>query len=140
MAAEEGEGAAKATSKGRKAIISPLVPEKSKAHEESLNKGNSIDFNAQLDALKRRTEQEVPYTITQVEDAMYLDQANVVTLEFAYYQNDCEYSNFQAAEEHIDHRGTLMNDHTGQPADHLLGTQNYQASESTANEDSQFLR
>ena len=37
------------------------------------NTDKSIDFAAQLSALKRRTEADLPYTLTQVEDAMYLD-------------------------------------------------------------------
>lgn len=48
-----------------------------------------IDFDKHLEALKKRTELEIPYTTTQVEDAMYIDQNTIVTLEFHYYQNDC---------------------------------------------------
>ena len=33
----------------------------------------SIDFNAQLQHLKKRTESELPHTLSQVEDSMYLD-------------------------------------------------------------------
>lgn len=49
------------------------------------NTDKSIDFSAQLSALKRRTETDLPYTLTQVEDAMYLDQNSIVTLEYHYY-------------------------------------------------------
>ena len=48
-----------------------------------------IDFEQHLEALKKRTELEIPYTTTQVEDAMYIDQNTIMTLEFHYYQNDC---------------------------------------------------
>ena len=37
------------------------------------NTDKSIDFNAQLQALKKRTETELPHTLSQVEDFMYLD-------------------------------------------------------------------
>ena len=62
----------------------------------------SIDFKSQLDALKQRTEFNLPFTLSQVEDAMFLDQYHVVTLEFHYYQNDCKYSVLDAQIENID--------------------------------------
>ena len=34
----------------------------------------------------------LPYTATQAEDAMYINQQTVVTLEFHTYQTDCEYT------------------------------------------------
>ena len=49
------------------------------------NTDKSIDFNAQLQALKKRTECELPHTLSQVEDAMYLDQYNIIVLEYHYY-------------------------------------------------------
>jgi hypothetical protein len=48
-------------------------------------KAVQIDFAQHLTDLKARTESEVPYCMTQCEDAMYLDQHQVVTLEFHYY-------------------------------------------------------
>ena len=35
---------------------------------------------------------ELPYTITQAEDSMYLNQQYIVTLEYHYYQNGCTYT------------------------------------------------
>ena len=49
------------------------------------NTDRSIDFQAQLDALKKRTECSMPFTLSQVEDAMFFDQFYMVTLEFHYY-------------------------------------------------------
>jgi hypothetical protein len=37
------------------------------------NTDKAIDFQAQLNALKKRTETELPHTLTQTEDIMYLD-------------------------------------------------------------------
>ena len=37
------------------------------------NTDKSIDFSSQLEALKKRTETELPHTLTQVEDIMFLD-------------------------------------------------------------------
>lgn len=59
------------------------VPEDDQVVENNTDK--SIDFNAQLQALKKRTESELPHTLSQVEDAMYLDQYNIIVLEYHYY-------------------------------------------------------
>jgi hypothetical protein len=37
------------------------------------NTNKSIDFNAQFEAHKKRTESDLPFTLTQVEDAMFVD-------------------------------------------------------------------
>lgn len=72
------------------------------------NTDKSIDFSAQLSALKRRTETDLPYTLTQLEDAMYLDQNSIVTLEYHYYQNDCTYTKLQPCEERWNENGVLV--------------------------------
>lgn len=69
------------------------------------NTDKAIDFQAQLEALKRRTETELPHTLTQVEDIMYLDQYSVISLEYHYYQNDCKYLNMNPCNEHLDETG-----------------------------------
>lgn len=67
-------------------MVTSITAEKKRSNEEFQNNTHkSIDFSAQLKALKKRTEVDIPYTITQCEDAMYIDQAAVVTLEFHYY-------------------------------------------------------
>lgn len=70
----------------RNLVVTSITAEKKRSNEEFQNNTHkSIDFSAQLKALKKRTEVDIPYTITQCEDAMYIDQATVVTLEFHYY-------------------------------------------------------
>jgi hypothetical protein len=53
-------------------VIAPDVKEL--AHDEVLPPNRAIDFQRHMDDLKARTEIEIPYTVTQVEDAMYLDK------------------------------------------------------------------
>ena len=65
-------------------VIAPDAAEL--AHDRVLPPGRAVDFQAHMDDLKARTETEIPYTATQVEDAMYLDKTLVVTLEYHYYQ------------------------------------------------------
>ena len=73
--------------KSMKVTAEELNQSKSKVADDEIenNTDKSIDFSAQLSALKRRTETDLPYTLTQVEDAMYLDQNSIVTLEYHYY-------------------------------------------------------
>ena len=52
--------------------------------------------------LKKRTELDIPYVATQCEDAMYIDAHTVVTLEYHYYQNDCQYTQLSVIDEHLD--------------------------------------
>jgi hypothetical protein len=61
-------------------------------HDEVPPANKLIDFAKHMDDLKARTELEVPYCMTQCEDAMYLDKHSVVSLEYQYYQNGCKYS------------------------------------------------
>ena len=106
----------------RNVVAAPITAEKKRGIDEFTNNTHrSIDFSAELKALKRRTELDMPYTVTQCEDAMYIDQSTVVTLEFHYFQNDCKYTNLQPLNEHIDSHGKLV-DENGNDADHLLGT------------------
>lgn len=72
------------------------------------NTDKSIDFQAQLDAYKKRTQQELPFTLTQVEDAMFIDQYYLMTLEYHYYQNDSQYIQLQRLDESIDENGELV--------------------------------
>jgi hypothetical protein len=78
------------------------------------NTNKSIDFKSQLEGLKKRTEFDLPYTLTQVEDAMFLDQYHVLTLEFHYYQNDCKYSTLEPLNETIDKNGDLIDEQGNQ--------------------------
>ena len=48
-----------------------------------------------MEFYKERTEMTLPYTVTQVEDSMYLNQQYIVTLEYHYYQNDCVYNTLE---------------------------------------------
>lgn len=90
------------------------------------NKTNKlIDFNAQLQALKKRTENNLPFTLTQVEDCMYLDQYNILALEYHYYQNDCKYTHLAQCDEHINDQGIWL-DSDEKKVTHLLGTEKYQ--------------
>jgi len=66
-------------------VIAPDVAEL--AHDQVLPPDRAVDFQKHMDDLKARTETEIPFTMTQVEDAMYLDKTMVVTLEYHYYQN-----------------------------------------------------
>ena len=66
------------------------------------NTDKCIDFNAQIQAIKKQTETDLPYTLTQVEDAMYIDDRYLVTLEYIYYQCKCHYANLTPQIEYID--------------------------------------
>ena len=52
---------------------------------------------------------------------MFLDQYNVVTLEYHYYQDDCKYTYLDLCNEHWNEEGKLV-DADGEKVDHLLGT------------------
>lgn len=84
-----------------------------------------IDFHEKLLELKRTSMVDLPYTITQVEDAMYLDSQNVITLEYHYYQDDCKYTKLQALNEHIDVDGKIV-DENGKPVLNMLATEQFQ--------------
>lgn len=51
-----------------------------------------IDFNGELLNLQKNTETTLPYTMTQVADAMYLDQYAMITFEYHCYQTECLYT------------------------------------------------
>jgi hypothetical protein len=40
---------------------------------------------------RKHTEASCPYTILQVEDAMFIDQGKAISLEYIFYQKDGEY-------------------------------------------------
>ena len=103
------------------------------------NTDKSIDFNSQLEALKKRTETELPHTLTQVEDIMFLDQYSVIALEYHYYQNESKYYNLKPCNEHIDEEGVLVDEH-GQKVTHPLGTDKYQLKEGDIHPMSSFDR
>ena len=94
---------------------------KEKPKEEFTNtSGKSIDFSQNLKWLKKSTEIEFPYTLTQSEDIMFLDQTTAIATEFHYFNNDCIYTNFISYKENLIN-GELINE-DGEKADHLLGT------------------
>lgn len=92
-----------------------------KADDIPNNSGKSIDFEQQLKAYKERNEVDLPFTLTQVEDSMYIDQYQVVTLEYHYYQNDCEYHELERCDEFVNPEGKLCSI-DGEEAEHKLGT------------------
>lgn len=49
------------------------------------NTNRMIDFDFELKDLKKRTELDIPYISTMVEDAMYIDAHTIVTIEYHYY-------------------------------------------------------
>ena len=54
--------------------------------EEAPNYSDAkVDFNEQLNAHKKRTEKELPFTMTQINDVMYLDQFTIVSFEYHCY-------------------------------------------------------
>ena len=65
------------------------------------NTERTIDFDQELKELKQRTELDIPYVSTMCEDAMYIDPHTVVTIEYHYYQNDCQYTSLSVVDEHI---------------------------------------
>jgi hypothetical protein len=87
---------------------------------------------------------DLPFTLTQVEDAMYISQSRVVILEYHYYQTECQYSYLNRLNEHwVEEEGQLMLVNTEQNTKvvNQLGTQNYQNDEEKATKNiSQFER
>jgi hypothetical protein len=77
--------------------------------------------------------------LTQVEDAMFIDQYNVVTLEYHYYQNNCKYTHLEQCDEHIDESGKLV-DEDGEEVTHLLGSELYQQDHTKIHPMSAFSR
>ena len=47
--------------------------------------GETVNFQQDLDKLKKSNESQRPYTLTQVEDSMFVDKTKLVTLEYHYY-------------------------------------------------------
>lgn len=91
---------------------------------------NLIDFEKQLTEYKEHNEYRLPYTGTQVEDAMYINQKTVVTLEYHNFQNDSKY--FELEEQHEFQDGTRQNVRE----DNLLKTYLFEGA--AANSNSQF--
>ena len=46
------------------------------------NTDNRVDFNEHLIALKKRTERDLPYTMTQINDVMFIDQYTIMSFEY----------------------------------------------------------
>ena len=86
---------------------------------EANDNQQKIDFDQQLQAYKERTEMTLPYVATQVEDAMYLNQQHVVTLEYHYFQNDCIYSPLEKVDEKD------ISDHLPEKEKDIFGTKNF---------------
>lgn len=106
----------------REVDVSKII---NQSEEVENNTDKSIDFNAQLLNLKNRTECELPHTLTQAEDVMYLDQYNILTLEYHYYQNDTKYHNMLLCDEQLNEQGEFT-DIAGNKVQHLLATEKYQ--------------
>lgn len=86
-----------------------------------------VDFNEQLNALKRRTEKDLPYTVTQVNDVMYLDQFSIVAFEYHCYQPKVQYNKLGKLNQHINAEGVLVNQF-GIPIENYLRTHEFQKS------------
>jgi len=72
------------------------------------NTSKSIDFNSHYDAFKLRTECDLPFTLTQTEDAMFLEGNSMLTLEYHYFQNDCSYKKMEVMKEFFNDKGVLV--------------------------------
>jgi len=46
---------------------------------------SAIDFKKLLTKYRKRTEAEIPYTIQQVEDVMFVNDKVVIALEYIFY-------------------------------------------------------
>lgn len=56
-------------------------------------KANSIiDFDKMMMEYRKRTEFCMPYTFSQTEETMFIDEKKLVTIEYIFYQNDTKYS------------------------------------------------
>ena len=70
--------------KGLESFLNPVAPPD--LDDIIVNNTNeSIDFDQELKDLKKRTELDIPYVSTMTEDAMYIDQHTIVTIEYHYY-------------------------------------------------------
>ena len=47
-----------------------------------------IDFHGEIKKYQRRTQKELPYTIQQTEDAIFIDERRLVALEYIFYTKD----------------------------------------------------
>lgn len=52
---------------------------------------NKVDFQAQLNSFTKNIEIQLPYTMMQVNDVMYIDQFSLITFEYICYQTDVMY-------------------------------------------------
>lgn len=102
--------------------------EDDEAHQDESRRPRLIDFNEQLSDFKKRTEIDLPYTLTQTEDSIFVDKDYVMTLEYNYYQNYCKYTPISIVNESINNDGVLL-DEEGYESIHQLGTQSYQLPE-----------
>ena len=75
--------------------------------------------------MKNRTESAKPYTITQVEDGIFLNKDFILTLEYNFYQNGCIYSPLSVVNESINEKGVLVDEYDNEII-HKLGTHDYQ--------------
>ena len=60
-----------------------------------------------MEAFKLRTEYDLPFTLTQTEDAMFLEADSMITLEYHYFQNDCSYKKMEVTKEFWNDKGVL---------------------------------
>lgn len=83
-----------------------------------------VDFNEQLNSLKRRTEKDLPFTMTQINDVAYLDQYSLISFEYHCYQNGVSYQKLRLLDQKINKNGILV-DAQGKKVQNLLRTQEY---------------
>ena len=70
---------------------------------------------------------------------MFIDQYNIVTLEYHYYQNDCKYSTLEPIVDIMNDEGKLV-DEEGEPVEYKLGTESYNLDEENIHPMSAFAR
>ena len=51
-----------------------------------------VDFKEMLQEYRDRTEFNVPYTISQCEDGIFVGEHRLITLDYTFYQDDGRYS------------------------------------------------
>ena len=66
----------------------------------------------------------MPFTLTQVEDVMFLDKNTLIAHEYHYFQNDCKYYHLRQFEQY-EENGKIY-DQDDNEVCHLLGTDLYQ--------------
>ena len=97
----------KSTSEIRQNLKSPLLSEKKigamsrsqlsdhdsklTASEKVANVKCDINFKKLLDEHRNRTQKTFPFTLQQVEDAIFVDENHIISLEYIFYQKNTNY-------------------------------------------------